>query len=183
MKIISGKLKGRVIDTYDIEGTRPTMDRVRESLFAMIQNDIQDSVVLDLFAGSGTLGLEAYSNGAKEVFFNDKNALCTKKIQEYCKKFDIVSSCHMMTSSYLKCLETLKEQKQTFDIIFLDPPYAMECFQEILDYLFQNQMVKPNGKIILEYDHEYAWKSPYSQIKKKKYGNKWITIEQNISLK
>ena len=73
MKIISGSLKGRKIIGYDIEGTRPTMDRVRESLFAMIQNHLPNSIVLDLFAGCATLGLEALSNGSKLCYFNDIN--------------------------------------------------------------------------------------------------------------
>ena len=71
MKVISGLLKGRNILGYDIDGTRPTMDRVKESLFAMIQDYIKDSTVLDLFAGSGSLGIEAISNGAKTCYFID----------------------------------------------------------------------------------------------------------------
>ena len=82
MKIISGTLKGRKINGYDIEGTRPTMDRVKESLFGMIQEYVKESLCLDLFAGSGNLGLEAISNGAKMCYFNDKNIKCIKTIQK-----------------------------------------------------------------------------------------------------
>ena len=78
MKIISGTLKGRNIKGYNLEGTRPTMDRVKESLFAIIQNKIKDSIVLDLFSGSGNLGIEAISNGAKLCYFNDMNRECIK---------------------------------------------------------------------------------------------------------
>ena len=84
-KVISGSLKGRVIKGYDISGTRPTMDRVKESLFAMIQNYLKDSIVLDLFSGSGNLGIEALSNDAKIVYFNDYNKICTKTIEENLK--------------------------------------------------------------------------------------------------
>ena len=73
MKIISGKYKGRVLEGFDIAGTRPTMDRVKESLFAMIQSYLEDATVLDLFAGSGNLGIEALSEGAKEIYLVDKN--------------------------------------------------------------------------------------------------------------
>ena len=73
MRIISGKYKGKKLKGFDIDGTRPTMDRVKESLFGIIQNYIYDSMVLDLFAGSGALGLEAISNGAKKVIFVDNN--------------------------------------------------------------------------------------------------------------
>ena len=71
MKVISGKLKGRKIVGYDIEGTRPAMDRVKESIFGSIQNYINDSIVLDLFSGSGNYGIESISNGAKLAYFND----------------------------------------------------------------------------------------------------------------
>lgn len=81
MKIISGKYKGRNIIGYDIEGTRPTMDRVKESLFAMIQNYIKDSNCLDLFSGSGNLGLEALSEGAKSCTFIDENKIAIKTIK------------------------------------------------------------------------------------------------------
>ena len=73
MRIISGKYKGKKLDGFDIEGTRPTMDRVKESLFGIIQNNLKDSICLDLFAGSGSLGIEALSNGASACYFVDKN--------------------------------------------------------------------------------------------------------------
>lgn len=183
MKIISGKLKGRVIDGYQIEGTRPTMDRVRESLFAMIQNKIQNSKVLDLFAGSGVLGLESYSNGASFVLFNDKNPICTKNIEIYCKKFQIESNVVIQTLPYQKCLNELAKQEESFDIIFLDPPYKMECFQEIVEQIEKYKLLKDGGIIVFEYDHVYDWKSPYEMVKKKKYGNKFIEIHQNNTLK
>ena len=85
MKIISGKYKGRKLDGFDIDGTRPTMDRVKESLFAIIQNYISESIVLDLFAGSGNLGIEALSEGAKYAYLVDKNIKCIKTIENNIK--------------------------------------------------------------------------------------------------
>jgi 16S rRNA (guanine966-N2)-methyltransferase len=73
MRVISGMLKGRNIKGDKIKGTRPTMDKIKQSLFAMIQNDVKDAICLDLFAGSGSLGIEAISNGASYVYFVDKN--------------------------------------------------------------------------------------------------------------
>ena len=73
MRVISGKYKGKILIGFDIDGTRPTMDRVKESVFAIIQNNIKNSVVLDLFAGSGSLGIESLSNGASECYFVDNN--------------------------------------------------------------------------------------------------------------
>ena len=82
MKVIQGKHKGTILKGFEIDGTRPTMDRVKESLFAMIQNSITDSIVLDLFAGSGNLGIESLSMGAKEGYFVDKNNIACKIIKE-----------------------------------------------------------------------------------------------------
>ena len=82
MKVISGILKGRNIKGYDIDGTRPTMDRVKESLFASIQDYIKNSIVLDLFAGSGNLGIEAISNGSSKCYFVDNNKKCIKVIND-----------------------------------------------------------------------------------------------------
>ena len=81
MRVISGKYKGKNLIGFDIDGTRPTMDRVKESLFGIIQNYIKDSVILDLFAGSGSLGIEALSNGASNCYFFDNNIQHINKIK------------------------------------------------------------------------------------------------------
>jgi len=88
MRVISGKYKGKKLKGYDVDGTRPTMDRVKESLFGSIQNYIIDSKCLDLFCGSGALGIEALSNGAKECYFNDKNPGMIKILKENLKNID-----------------------------------------------------------------------------------------------
>ena len=92
MKVISGKYKGRNIKGYDINGTRPTMDRVKESLFAMIQDYLEDSIVLDLFSGSGNLGIEALSNNAKESYLVDNNRKAVKIINQNINFNEIVRS-------------------------------------------------------------------------------------------
>ena len=89
MRIISGKLKGRIINNYDINGTRPTMDRVKESIFSSIQNYVKDSIFLDLFAGTGNIGIEALSNGSKKVYFIDNNIKAIKAIKDNVKNFEI----------------------------------------------------------------------------------------------
>ena len=92
MRVISGLYKGRNIDGFDIDGTRPTQDRVKESLFGSIQDYIEDSVVLDLFSGSGNLGIEALSNGAKECYFVDNNKEAIKVINSNLSKIGISSN-------------------------------------------------------------------------------------------
>ena len=180
MKIISGSLKGRKIIGYDIEGTRPTMDRVRESLFAMIQNHLPNSIVLDLFAGCATLGLEALSNGSKLCYFNDINKKCVSNIQNIAKEFKIDNKVITSNLDYKKALNMYKQQHITFDIIFLDPPYHMECINEIIEFILNNQLLNKEGLIVCEMDHKYL-KEYYDLklIKNKKYGNKYILIYQN----
>ena len=104
MKVISGTLKGRTIKGFTIKGTRPTMDRVKESIFATIQNHIKDSLVLDLFAGSGNYGIEAISNYAKFVYFNDINKEACSVIKNNLQEFKIEDKGLILNLDYLKCL-------------------------------------------------------------------------------
>ena len=120
MKVISGKYKGRVLKGYTLKGTRPTMDRVKESLFATINEYLNDSVCLDLFAGSGNLGIEALSMGVREVVFVDKEYMACKTIKSNLDMLGTNINATILTMDYLKALEKLYPKK--FDIIFLDPP-------------------------------------------------------------
>ena len=179
MRVISGSLKGRKIKGYDIEGTRPTMDRVKMSLFGSIQDYIQDACVLDLFAGSGNLGIEAISNGAKRCFFVDNNHQCIKVIHENIKEFKIEDKSVSIEMDYRKALEMLKNKGEVFDLIFVDPPYKEHILLDILKYVRDNQLLSNNGLIILEYNYEYDNEvDDYTLLKKKKYGDKFISIYQ-----
>ncbi len=176
MRIISGKLKGRMVKGYDIIGTRPTMDRIKESLFATIQNHIKDSIVLDLFAGTGNYGIEAISNGAKEVYFNDLNIKCVNVIKDNLNTFNVMDNNIILNLDYMKCLEYLNNVK--LDLIFLDPPYKEDYINKVLSYIDEYNMLNDNGLIICElinnnlsnnYQHFSIWKE-------KKYGDKRVII-------
>lgn len=181
MKVISGLLKGRVIEGFDIDGTRPTMDRVKESLFGSIQNYVPESVVLDLFSGSGNLGIEAISNGSDLVYFNDKNVNAYKTIKSNVEKFNISEKSIIMNYDYMKCLSILNEKQIKFDIIFLDPPYKMTVLNDVIKYLFDNSMLKKDGIIICEVSSDYIDNYKNLEIiKDKKYGDKKIIILKNI---
>ena len=178
MKVISGFLKGRNIKGYNINGTRPTMDRVKESVFACIQSSIKESLVLDLFAGTGNYGIEAISNYAKLVYFNDINFECIKIIRANLEEFKISNQSIILNLDYKKCLEYLKNNNLKFDLIFLDPPYDMHILDNILDYLSKNNLVNKNGLVIVEYKKEDL-KDNYNNlklIKTKKYGEKLVNI-------
>lgn len=182
MRIISGSLKGRQIVGYDILGTRPTMDRVKESIFAIIQNNLHDSVVLDLFSGSGNYGIEAISNGARKCYFNDNNKQCVEVINNNLNKLNIASKCIVANNDFKKALRDYREKKIRFDLVFLDPPYEMKVVSEILDYMSENNLLNSKALVICELiDNDL--KEEYRQLKcirQKKYGEKTVLIYQNI---
>ena len=175
MKIISGKYKGRVLKGYTLKGTRPTMDRVKESLFATINEYIDNSVCLDLFAGSGALGIEALSRGAFEVIFVDKEYMACKTIKS---NLDMLGSNNtvVLNMDYLKALERIYPKR--FDIIFLDPPYKTDYLNKSLTKIEELNLIKDNSIVILESDdlEKLEFSSYYEEIKTKKYGDKYIRI-------
>lgn len=179
MKIISGSLKGRSIKGFDIDGTRPTMDRVKESLFSSIQNYIPDSVCLDLFSGSGNLGFEAISNGCKLCYFNDHNIKCYNIIKKYINEFNVQDRALLFNMDYKKMLSYLKENDIKLDVIFLDPPYKFDKLNDIAIFIKENNLLNKNGIIIFEVDNLYIDIDFYEKIKEKKYGDKYIIIYKN----
>ena len=175
MRVISGKYKGKKLNGFDIDGTRPTMDRVKESLFSMIQNSLKDSTILDLFAGSGSLGIEALSNGAKSAYFVDNNIKLINIIKSNTK--DMTEDIHIIKGNYKDILNLLKDIK--FDIIFLDPPYKLNLINDCLNKIYELKLLNKNGIIVCEYEEEYINTSYFELIKEKKYGSKSIKIFTN----
>lgn len=178
MKIISGKYKGRNIEGFTIDGTRPTMDRVKESLFAMIQNYINDSNVLDLFSGSGNLGIEALSEGAKHAVLVDSNFKAIKVINSNLKTIGI-DNVNVLNMDYKKAIESIDEK---FDIIFLDPPYKTNYIEESIKLITKYNILSNEGIIICESDSldKIIYNDNYKCIKDKKYGDKYIVILKKI---
>lgn len=174
MRVISGKYKGRNLVGFDIDGTRPTMDRVKESVFGIIQNYIKDSVVLDLFAGSGSLGIESISNGAKECFFVDNNVELINIIEK--NTINMKENINIIKSDYKNALNEFKNKNIKFDIIFLDPPYKLNLINDCLDKIKEYNLLNEHGIIICEYENEYVDTNWFNLIKEKSYGSKNIRI-------
>lgn len=177
MKIISGKYKGRNLLGFDISGTRPTMDRVKESLFAMIQNYIDEAVVLDLFAGSGNLGIEALSEGAKFSYFVDKNRKAYNTIEKNLINLGI-SDASTLCMDYFKALKEFSINNISFDIIFIDPPYQTNLVEMSVADIVKLNLLNKNGIIVAESDklEKIIFPSCLEIVKSKKYGDKWVTI-------
>ncbi len=182
MKVISGTLKGRNYEGYNIDGTRPTMDRVKESLFAMIQDYIKDSLVLDLFAGSGGLGIEAISNGAKKWYFIDNNNEVIKVLTRNIANLNIKNKSSIILSDWKKELNSFATKNIKFDLIFIDPPYDYDVYEKILDKVSNLKLLNNNGLIILEH-HNLKLKESYNDLilyKQRTYGNKSVNIYKYI---
>jgi 16S rRNA (guanine966-N2)-methyltransferase len=151
MRIIAGSAKGRKISTPEGMETRPTRDRVRESIFAILQFRIPDTVVLDAFAGSGAMGLEALSRGAKKSVFIDRSAGCARLIRENAERLGFSDRCTILNDSFDHAIKSLVSRGERFDYIFLDPPYGSNDLKNALELVFDNDVLAPEGVAIAEY--------------------------------
>ncbi len=152
MRIISGVARGTKINTVENLSTRPTLDRVKEPLFSIIQAYINDAYVLDLFAGSGALGLESISRGAKKCIFCDKSFEVIKILKQNIKKTGFDEKSIVINKDYKKCLEQLKNEK--LDIIFIDPPYRLDIAVDALKRILNLNLLSKDAIVIIETDDE-----------------------------
>lgn len=151
MRVISGKARGTKLSSIESLSTRPTLDRVKESLFNIIQNNLKDAVVLDLFAGSGQLGIEALSRGADKAYLCDINRDAVKMIKQNLEKTKLKDKAVVINEDYKKALRTLNTNEK-FDIIFIDPPYKEDiAVDSIIDIIHESRL-KENGIMIIETD-------------------------------
>lgn len=177
MKIISGKYKGRNLLGHDLEGTRPTMDRVKESLFAMIQDYVEEAIVLDLFSGSGNLGIEALSNNAKESYLVDNNRKAVKIINQNIDNIGI-NNVKVINMDFKKALDYFNKNKIKFNIIFLDPPYDTDYIEKSIELIDNYNLLANEGIIVCESNdiNKMIYPKEYKVVKSKKYGDKYIEI-------
>lgn len=147
LRIIAGKYRSRVLEQPPLDITRPTIDRVREAIFNIIQTDIPNSIVLDCFAGSGAFCLEAISRGATKAIAIEKN----KKAFQVIEKNGQNLKANNLEIKNMDSLQYVKSSKNIqFDFIYLDPPYKLEILTEIMKAIHQNNLLKDYGKIIIE---------------------------------
>ncbi|MGI6705392.1 MAG: 16S rRNA (guanine(966)-N(2))-methyltransferase RsmD [Clostridia bacterium] len=155
MRIIGGIAKGRTIYTPKGERTRPTADRIKESVFAIIQDYIPNSRVLDLFAGSGNMGLEALSRGAKGCVFIDMDRTSIEVIKKNTINLNFTTQTRVYQSDYRSALRKLQSRNETFDVIFVDPPYNRGFIQPVVAMIHQMDILDQNGIIVVEHSiHE-----------------------------
>ena len=182
MRVIAGSARRLTLKTIEGMDTRPTTDRIKETLFNMIQNDIYGCTFLDLFSGSGAIGIEALSRGAKEAVFVEKNPKAAACIKENLAFTKLAEGGKLLNMDVLQALRSL-EGKGAFDIIFMDPPYNKELERQVLEYLQDSTVADENTLIIVEADLEtdfsYAEGLGYKQLRSKEYKtNKHVFVER-----
>lgn len=183
MRIISGTAKGTKLYTLEGLETRPTLDRVKESLFNIIFDEIVDSTVLDLFSGSGAIGLEFASRGAKKVFLCDKSKDACKIIRRNIEKTHLEEKVELLNMDFIKAIREVKNIK--FDIIYLDPPYKTDFIKISIKEL--NKNITKDTLIIAETDEEEKITKQVEEIKeieivdKRKYGRAYILFLKKMN--
>ena len=178
MRVITGKARGVQLKTPEGLDTRPTTDRVKEALFSIIQFEIPGTAVLDLFGGTGQLGIEALSRGAASATFVDAGEAACKLIKENLRRTKLENQGKVLRSDYLQYLKTTREK---FNIIFLDPPYAEVFLENALNCITEIDILQTGGIIVCErpVGKELPWEySGYTRSKDYKYGKTLITISR-----
>ena len=176
MRIITGTARGVKLETLDGETTRPTSERAKEAVFSMLQFDIENRSVLDLFGGSGQLALEALSRGAEKAFISDSDQSACEVIKRNAKKTKLFDRTRVVCSDCRAVIRNLSGREK-FGLIFLDPPYKSGLVPEMLERLEKYGLVAEGGLIVCESDAEQPFSLPGYELKKHaKYGRAYVTV-------
>ena len=181
MRVITGKARGIVLKTPTGMATRPTADRVKEAIFNIIQFDVPTASVLDLFGGTGQLGIEALSRGANRAVFIDEREDACRLIKENLKRTKLEAFGRVIRSDYMSYLKTCKDK---FDIILLDPPYAEVFLENSLKMITEIDILQSSGIIVTErpLGKELPWSfNGYTRSKDYKYGKTLLTLYRKES--
>ncbi len=179
MRIIAGEFSSRRLETLSGDATRPTLDKVKEAVFSMLGGYFDGGTVLDLYAGSGAVGLEAISRGNDFAFLVDKSKPACDVIKKNVQSLKCEDRTKVLCMKDTVALEKLYEDGLQFDLVYLDPPYKAAHHDDILTYLNDHHMMKKNGYIVIESLKQETYQKDYSSIhfvKEKVYGIMKITI-------
>ena len=173
MRVIAGSARRLTLKTIEGMDTRPTTDRIKETLFNMIQNDIYGCTFLDLFSGSGAIGIEALSRGAKEAVFVEKNPKAADCIRDNLKATRLADKATLLNCDISDALKRIENRKSAFDFIFMDPPYNQKLEKSVLSSLKDSKVADECTLIIveasLETDFSYLEEFGFCVLKRKEY--------------
>lgn len=177
MRIITGSARGARLETLDGEEiTRPTPERVKEAVFNMLAFDLEGRRVLDLFAGSGQMGLEALSRGAASALFCDNNRQAVEVIKRNAQKTKLISQTRVLNTDYKAAIRTLAGKEQ-FDIIILDPPYDSDMVQDAIDRILRADIASERAIFVCESDHKEPFTGEGLTLHRhNRYGRIYITV-------
>lgn len=185
MRVISGTARGISLNAPEGIGTRPTTDRVKENLFNMIQHEIREKNVLDLFSGSGALAIEALSRGAREAVLVEPDKKCYTVINENLKRTRLISLARVLQSSAESGIRQLQREGKRFDLVFMDPPYQKGWVLATLTQLTESGILNPDALVVVE--HEATDPSPdhigtLTRFHEKKYGRTALSLYREAAL-
>ncbi|MCM3315710.1 16S rRNA (guanine(966)-N(2))-methyltransferase RsmD [Rummeliibacillus stabekisii] len=179
MRIISGERKGMALKAVNGMTTRPTTDKVKESLFNIIGPYFSGGTVLDLFAGSGGLGLEALSRGMEHGIFIEKDSRAFQNLKENISKCRYENCTEVYRNDALRAIKLLIKNKVQADLIFLDPPYKKQQYYNMVEDIVANQMIHEDGTIVCEHDREVDLPAvflDFHKVREEEYGSTIISI-------
>lgn len=179
MRIIAGTARGRNFAAPEGRSARPTLDRVREAVFGMIQFDIEGRKVLDLFAGSGALGMEALSRGAASAVFCDKNKSSAELVSKNLKALDFSEKAEVFCCDAVSLLKQFSFEQRRFSLVFLDPPYASDLIGNVLPLMIEYDLLQDGCIIIAEHERKSPVAFVHPQLYKKDprfYGETAVTL-------
>jgi 16S rRNA (guanine966-N2)-methyltransferase len=183
MRVISGSARGRALKAVPGISTRPTTDKVKEAVFSMIGPYFDGGLVLDLFAGTGGLGIEALSRGAKNGIFIDIEKKSIDTVLHNLEVSGFKEQAEVYRNDAGRALKLLAKRGLHFDLVFLDPPYKMKLITELITSMEEQALLKPNVRIIVEHDAQDVLAESVGSLQLKKrsqYGDTVITIYERI---
>jgi 16S rRNA (guanine966-N2)-methyltransferase len=179
MRVISGSAKGRRLVAPKGGAVRPTAGKVKESLFNILPRDFSGMRVLDLFAGSGNISIEALSRGAAEAVLVDASARSAAVIRENLRRLDLAERSQVWVLAAPRALRTLGQQAQVFDLIFIDPPYEQRLVGATLELIAKNNLLAVNGTVVAEHSRREPVNSEYGPLilnDQRRYGDTLLTF-------
>ena len=168
MRVIAGQCKGRVLFSPKNKFIRPTPDRVKEVIFNFIGEAVDNSLVLDLFSGTGNLSIEALSRGAQSATLVDNSDQSIRLIYKNLALIELLSQCQIVKQDVLRYLKKAITQKKYFDLIFADPPYFNTDYQKIIEYVGSDNLLQYGGFFVLEHSSRIAISSPPTSLELQK---------------
>lgn len=178
IKIIAGSAKGRKLKSLPPEKTRPLLARIKKSLFDILGNKVKNATFLDLYAGTGSVGIEALSRGAKEVVFIDNNSQAVRTIEENLKQLGFKERAKILRRDILRDLPL----RGKFDLIFIAPPYKLELILPTLKVIVERELIAPEGWTICQRHFREKLPEEYFSLeifREEKYGDTWLSFYQN----